>query len=180
MRVIRMIVMGIEGVYTVLRWFVVGLSATGLRGMRLLCKDWQIWFCTFVKAVQPTPTMNTRSLSATIVWDCHERPERALQRDHLVRTCSYAQSHVTPPNQKSLNGLSTLLVIIALRIHNSFKGINACLQEWLPGLAYYFLIRLLFSIPFTHVRTAYPTTSPHPPPVHLSGEISSESLQLPG
>jgi hypothetical protein len=73
MRVIRMIVMEIKWVYIILRWFVVGLSAMGLRSMRLGFAKTEYMVRTFVKAVQPTPTMNTRSLPAAIVRGCDRR-----------------------------------------------------------------------------------------------------------
>jgi hypothetical protein len=45
MRVIRMIVVKLGSMYTALRWFVVGLSAMGLRKYEVgLCKDRQICF----------------------------------------------------------------------------------------------------------------------------------------
>jgi hypothetical protein len=53
--------------------------------------------CTFVKAVQPTPMMNTRSLSATIVRECNERVLTYINgtiysSGHVFEL---AQSHVT-------------------------------------------------------------------------------------
>lgn len=72
------------------RWFVVGLSAMGLRGMRLgFAKQRLADKCTFVKAVQPTPTMNTRSLSATIVRDGCECSGRYIHwTNRLIDTWS--------------------------------------------------------------------------------------------
>lgn len=103
--------------YIVLRWFVVGLSAMGLLSMRLgFANTSRYGFCTFVKAVQPTPTMNTRSLSATIVRDCSEG---ALNGTSCwARVCMLPQTAVhklkIPQQTRSLISQLFLSVIITL------------------------------------------------------------------